>query len=219
MDILTLVMLGLIVLLLLAVVWLVVMFVQLNKNQESLEKSMNQIKGRASENEEIRVSHTVGRNDTIKTDLAGLSKRIVDLESFVMQLRNKEERDSNFNEENQNQQQSQHELMPEQQVNRNHEEDQKVVKFVKNQGGGYLKECAEEGAHYKLTNVTETDADFALCANFDKVKSSPNDYLDSVAETYGERNSASECITRVPGHVVKENGRWKVVKTTKVEFK
>lgn len=219
MDKLTIVIFVLIGILLLAVVWLVFMFFGLSnytrEELENLKSKIRDINFQVSNEKNVHVSHTVGRDDNLRADVQGLAERIIVLEKMFCQIRENEGKNGiKVVEPNEKHQQ------PEQMLKSNeHEKPQNMVKFAKNQGGGCLKECAEKDSHYKLFNVTDSDADFSLCANFDMVKSAPNDYLDGAAEASGDRISASSIKTKEPGHVIKESGKWKVTRTTKVEFK
>ena len=219
MDKLTIVIFVLIGILFLVVVWLVLGFLDFrNYTREKLEYLKNKIRNinsKVSDEKDVHVSHSVIREDNLRADIKSLADRIIALEKMFSQIQENEGRNGKtVVEPNEKPQQ------PEQIVKSDElEKTQKMVKFAKNQGDGCLKECAEKDSHYKLFNITDSDADFSLCANFDMVKSAPNDYLDGAAEASGDRISASSIKTKEPGHVIKEGGKWKVTKTTKVEFK
>lgn len=170
-------------------------------NLESIERRF------ALKNEnELKVSSSVGRNDYLKTDIEHLSKRLNDLEGMLSKISN----ELNL---------QKIEVSSDNNVSIDSPKKSENVKYAENKGNGYLRECSAEEAKYKLFLSTGQEAEVELCAKFELVKERPNDFLDDLAETKGRFEGATKYINACRGHAVKEDGKWKVTRKMNIEFK
>ena len=94
----------------------------------------------------------------------------------------------------------------------------KVVKYAKYFDDGFLLECDENVAHYKLTLENPQLAKFVFCGNEEKAIAQRDAILKDVCVCSGYNSTVRTIKTNSEGEAILENGKWKVTKKSIIKF-
>ena len=92
------------------------------------------------------------------------------------------------------------------------------VKYAKNFKDGFMVECQENEAYFKLT-LQGNDAKFEFCGDKSKAIAQKNATFDDVCDTLSYSINAKDLCTQELGYAqLQSGGNWKVTKKAKIKF-